>query len=195
MARKRKHHRSLSPVRSPSGRLSRVGEHQEFAPTLVKRLRDAALASMQDERWGSELGRLFLSNKIESAAYAAGRRFAELAAHYHIAVGAPKGAKSATLNQLGTGGTLADPDSPEGLVIARRDRDAVERMHAANAALIGAGAAAAAAVNMVCLRDTPVYGELERIALRNGLARLAGHFGLIGPPPREVRRNGHRIDI
>ena len=41
MARKRKHHRSLSPVRSPSGRLSRVGEHQEFAPTLVKRLRDA----------------------------------------------------------------------------------------------------------------------------------------------------------
>ena len=59
---------------------------------------------------GVRVGRLFLSNKIELAAYAAGRRFAELAAHYHIAVGAPKGAKSATLgSNSGPAGPLQIP--------------------------------------------------------------------------------------
>ena len=89
MARRRKHHRSVSPHREPNGRLSRAGETKEFAPTLVKRLRDAAVARMDDAAWGSELGRLFLTHHIEAPLYAAGRKWAELVARHHIAMAAP----------------------------------------------------------------------------------------------------------
>ncbi len=59
----------LSVAREPNGRRSRVLTRSapQFAPTEVKRLRDAALAGMQNPEWGSELGRLLLAGKLEAS--------------------------------------------------------------------------------------------------------------------------------
>ena len=67
MARRRRHHRSVNaPTGRANGRLSRAGEMREFAPILVRRLRDAAIESVRHAEWGSELGRLYLAAKKSS---------------------------------------------------------------------------------------------------------------------------------
>ena len=189
MARKRRHHRSVTPHREPNGRLSRAGETREFAPVLVRRLRDAAIESVRDAEWGSELGRLYLAAKIEPAQYAAGKRWAELADKYHRALAAPvPDPRSGLLQRIGHSHE-PDPSSLAGEKLVKRDRETVARMREATVALMTAGAAAHAAVIVVCQRDNALVGELERAALFRGLQQLADHFGLTTRP----RANGHRI--
>src|SRR5262245_23629179 len=79
----------LSVAREPSGRRARAGGEPALAPAQVRRLRDAALAGLQREEWGSELGRLLLTGRIGAELYAAGRRWAECTACYAAALGAP----------------------------------------------------------------------------------------------------------
>ena len=89
MARRRRRNHGFRSCASPSGRLSRAGEQEEISPALVRRLRDQALNSVKDPEWGTELGRMFLFGKIEAPLYAAGKRWAGLAANYYRAIGAP----------------------------------------------------------------------------------------------------------
>src|SRR5262249_5216639 len=79
----------LGVARDPNGRRARARNAGDPAPAQVKRLRDAALAGLQSQEWGSELGRLFLAGKIGPELYAAGRRWGECVARYRAALGAP----------------------------------------------------------------------------------------------------------
>ena len=188
MARRRRKVR-ISPSRSASGRLSRAGEHPEFAPTLVRRLRDAALAGVRDQEWGSELGRLYLFNHIEPAQYAAGRKWSEMARNYQIALNAPRSdPRPASFQRLGHGHD-ADPDSETGRQMIRRQKDTVEKTQAALRALRRAGALAESVTRNVCEHDRCVSGTVEMNALTRGLSELASHLGLTTKP----RTNGHRI--
>lgn len=164
-------------VREPSGRLSRRGE-RESAPTAIRRLRDAALRGMHDPEWGTELGRLYLEGELTDAMYAAGKRWAEVAAAHLSAIGAFP-VKSVALQR----GSLAhdpDPGSDMGQKQAARDSNALERFAEAHAVLMTAYPGAESSVRRLCEQEEGPCGFTERLQVRTGLVRLAEHWGLTG---------------
>ena len=100
-------------TREPSGRPQR---EREFPPTQVRRLRDAALAGLRDPQWGAELGRLYLTQVIGEAGYAAGVRWAREAAEYHAVIGV-RPTRSPAM-EIGSIGHEPDPDSQRGRDVA-----------------------------------------------------------------------------
>lgn len=166
-------------IREPSGRPSRAAEQKETAPAQVRRLRDAALAGMADQEWGTELGRLFLSGKITPPMYAAGKKWAERASRYQAAINCPVGMRSASAERVGFS-SPADPDSDEGQEQVKRDVGAVLAFQEAHAVLLGAGLIAERAVRGLCERDEAMTGELHALALHRGLSWLAEYWGLTG---------------
>lgn len=178
MASRRKH----MVRREPNGKPSRAGRQKEFAPLLVKRLRDAALDGMRDPEWGTELGRLLLNSVITEAMYAAGKRWAEQAAKYQGVIGMfPVKSSSA---EGGSWSHQPDPDSDRGREITAVERNAMEKYFEAEAILVGCGVVAGCNRNVrVIVRNVCEGGELptgypEVISLRVGLLRLAAHWGL-----------------
>jgi hypothetical protein len=99
-------------AREPNGRPQRRTEAQLPSPAEIARLRDAALAGLRDPAWGSTLGRLYLSGKVTGTQFAAGKRWAKLAARYSSAAISPKQPRSAKL--AAEGGSPVDPDSAKG---------------------------------------------------------------------------------
>jgi len=165
-------------VREPSGRLARLGAQEDAVPILVKRLRDAALAGVAGEEWGSELGRLLLTGKIRPELYAAGRRWAACAVRYRAALLAPR----PQAVRLGPRKAAAppDPESIVGRAQAARDRAALADMRAARAALREAGVLAEQVVRSVCEDDRAPCGARESEALRRGLACLSRFWRMAG---------------
>jgi hypothetical protein len=158
----------LSVVREPNGRVAR--DKREFPPAQVRRLRDAALLKMADARWGTELGRLYLGEKIDDAMFAAGERWAELSRRYRAATLTPRELQSAALER-GSLGTAPDPDSEAGVVVVLRDKGTVISWKRAHAVLCGAGLLAEHAVRSATERNDAV-AEFEFQHLRAGLAAL-----------------------
>lgn len=167
MASKRK----LIVSREPNGRPQRV---KESAPAEVKRLRDSALREVRHAEWGTELGRLYLSDKITEAMYAAGKWWAEQAKKFQAAIGAFP-VRSAAL-EPGRGGTQADPDSPEGQKIAKREANQAEIFFDAHAVLVQTGCESV--VRRVCEENESPCGLNELLSVKRGLSVLADHRGL-----------------
>jgi hypothetical protein len=175
--RKRKGKR-LSIVREPSGRLSRAGERREFAPALVKRLRDKALRDVSDHRWGTELGRLFLEQKIDGPLFAAGERWRKLAAAYYAAIGAPQPTPRPLSMERGSHSAQPDPESAAGVIRLDAERRVIALMDRAHSVLVGAGKIAESVVRAVCERDENA-AAFDLVYLTNGLTALALHWRLI----------------
>jgi hypothetical protein len=164
----------LSVPREPSGRRARAGREPDVTPAQVKRLRDAALAGLQREEWGSELGRLLLTGKIAAEHYAAGRRWSEAMARYRAALGAPPPHPPAlSFERSGAKAAPPDPASAEGERLAVRDGAAVRELRDAEAALREAGPLPERVVRSVCEHDEAPCGVRELDALGRGLAALA----------------------
>lgn len=174
LGRKNKRKYGIFLMREPNGRLSRSHSEpslENCSPTQVKRLRDAALAEMQDPEWGTELGRLFLSGRITASQFSAGKWFAMLSDSCRAAIDAPSMPHKAGFVK-GSGGHAPDPDSDAGRVQVARDREAVEKFMQAHAALIGAGMLAERAVRMVCEDGKTIENHSQLLGLQNGLEWL-----------------------
>ena len=131
----------LSVAREPSGRRSRAITRSapQFAPTEVKRLRDAALAGMQNPEWGSELGRLLLAGNVEPELYAAGQHWAERATRYRHALDAPRPNPPPARFEPKSPAAAVDPASPLGQKQTAREVAAIGALQEAHAALRTAG--------------------------------------------------------
>jgi hypothetical protein len=171
----------LSVAREPSGRRSRAVARSapEYAPTEVKRLRDAALAGMQSPEWGSELGRLLLAGKLEPELYAAGQRWAECATRYRQALDAPRPNPPAAGFEPKSRATALDPASSAGQKQTAREIAAIGALQEAQAALRAAGVLAERVVRRVCEHDEAVCGTNELVALQRGLLALALFWGMM----------------
>lgn len=176
--------RKTMAQREPNGRAQR--EPQLPSPSEVKRLRDAALAGMRDPLWGTEIGRLYLAGKITATMFAAGKRWAELAAQYSQALQSPApDPKAISIERIGA--QHIDPDSPEGRREARRHARAVASFLDAHIAIMNHGRAAERIVRTVCERGQMAQGHAEIIALTGGLATLAAFWGLDKSAAANVR--------
>lgn len=172
---KGKKHR-LVEARTPAGRISRAGEAREFAPTQAKRLRDAAMRQMMDPEWGTELGILFLQERITQSMYAAGKKWREMASKYQASIGAFP--VRATSVELGRKGSPPDPESEAGCRIAKREANLAEDFFAADAVLVNAGPGIRLMVRRVCEDDAAPIGLDELARFRAGLMRLVSHWNL-----------------
>ena len=171
----------LSVAREPSGRRSRAITRSapQFAPTEVKRLRDAALAGMQNPEWGSELGRLLLAGKVEPELYAAGQHWAERATRYRHALDAPRPNPPPARFEPKSPAAAVDPASALGQKQTAREVAAIGALQEAHAALRTAGVLAERVVRRVCEHDEAVCGTSEFVALRRGLLALALFWGMM----------------
>lgn len=146
------------------------------SPTAIRRLRDAALSGMHDARWGTELGRLFLTSRLTAEQYNAGCRWEALAIRHRAAYGANSNLPS-TSDFSRTRGAPVDPDSDAGLLEAKRHFADMERYQAAYVVLAKHGAAVTGAVKALC----ELGQHLDVIVFSHaivGLNSLANHFGL-----------------
>lgn len=159
--------------REPNGRLQRENVP---APTAVRRLMDAALTDMRHAEWGTQLGRLALAKTITESMYAAGKKWAEMAGKYQKAIGVFPVKTSSP--QVGRNGSPADPDTPEGQRIARREANQAEDFFAADHVLVNAGPGVRLIVRRVCEDDEMPCGMDELVRLRAGLMLLVSHWNL-----------------
>jgi hypothetical protein len=163
--------------RTASGRLSRAAERKEYAPTLIRRARDAAFHRYGDKRWGTELGRMYLIGNLQEHHVAAGERWATLMAKFHAAIDAPPtNARTANL-QIGLHAAHPDPDSDLGQLLAQTEIGVVKRLRKAHDALLQAGSSSEKTVRALCERDVSIGWWLYP-ALTAGLQRLAEHWHL-----------------
>jgi hypothetical protein len=160
-------------IRQPNGQPRRQPEGP--SATEVVRLRDAALAGMRDPVWATSIGRLYLAGKLTSSQFAAGKRWADLAAEYSAACLAPRQPRSAKLERGDA--SPVDPDSPQGQKEARQHVQTVHAWATASEALNRTGAAPRTAVRDVCEQNLSPVGELQLVALRSGLSALAMLWG------------------
>ena len=160
--------------RNQRGPMLSNGQPRVPSPTEVRRLRDAALRGMKDAVWGTELGRQFMLQHISATMLSAGLRWTQDAARWRHTLGVFP-VRTASLERGHS--HPADPDSPEGMEIARRDRNAQEAFCGAHSALVDAGAGAERAVEALCERnEAPTF--FDRICARAGLSALATYYGL-----------------
>jgi hypothetical protein len=146
-------------------------------------MRDNAYKQASNALLASELGRLNLTldddgeQLISDAQLAAGEKWGRVVVAYYLAVGTPRGPKSADLER-GSHGEAPDPDSDRGQERADRDRHAVKRMQQANVALMIAGPVVADIVLRTCAPWDENVSWDKRDNLRKGLTVLVRFFGL-----------------
>lgn len=172
--------RGLTVAREPSGRLSRKTAVQIDArsPVAVKRLMAAALSKMADPEWGTEIGRLLLTGKIDEKMFEAGKRWGRLAERFRMATCTPS-PDPKSMNFGGSGRSVeVDPDSEEGVRRAKFDRGVIVDMQNAHGALASVGSSAERQVRNTCERGEMVIGPVALAAITKGLERLALHWGL-----------------
>jgi hypothetical protein len=156
--------------RERNGRYQRASARErEFAPTLVHRVKEFG-----DPRFGSWLGRMYLSGDIDGRQLQAGELWGELMAKYHVAIGVKA---LMSFNAQPSSYHPADPDSVTGQAIAKRDFALVRKAERARSALQSVGKPAEAAVRAVCERDEEI-GFTARPWLVAGLNRLIMHWSL-----------------
>lgn len=167
--------RKVLAKRESNGRIQR--DPQLPPSSEVRRLRDAAMAGLRDQTWGTELGRLYLVGKISATMYAAGRRWGELATKYSQALCSPSPDPRAVCMERMGGGDI-DPDSAEGRKEAKRHERAVTSFVDAHVALKSTSGPSERAVRALCERNEMLVGHNNLLAASTGLAVLAGFWGL-----------------
>ena len=146
-------------------------------PTAIRRLREAALAGMQDARWGTELGRLFLLNRLTADQYNAGCRWEVLAIRHRAALGAKSGLPSPS--DFGrTNGTPCDPESESGVLEAKRHLMDLDRYQKALMVLAARGVNVTRAVKALCEEGLILDTESFCHAVAGLDALMAANFGL-----------------
>ena len=164
--------RKVLAHREPNGKPQRSRPAPELmSPTEARRLMDAARTGLKDAVWGTTLGYLHLSGKLTSTQFAAGKRWAEVAAEYSAACQGPKQPRTAKLEP--EGGTPPDPGSAKGRTEARRHTQALHRYIGALEVIRRTGEASRRAVVAVCEERTLTEGADSLNALRKGLDALA----------------------
>lgn len=173
----------LVTQRESNGRIQRTPER--YASQL-KRARDAILNQMRQPEWGTACGMLFLHEHITAEQFEAAKRWDACAAAYRKAIAVPGQLKAAG-TERGVSQHPPDPDSPEGSIVAERDRKAVERFKAAHAVLVGVGLLAVAVVRATVEDgEYPVSFE-QKLAFCRGCDALSAHWGLTNQGKRNVR--------
>lgn len=170
-----KHKRKARLVRNrePSGRIQR--EVRTTPVANAKRIRDEAVRTHAHAEYGSELGRLWLDDRISASMYEAGKRWAMAASSAATAMQGPSSnPKSLAIGESGTSHPV-DPDSEEGAREAKRHAHAVEALAKAKLLLSQEGLVA---VETVCERGLAVDGFSQFLNLKSGLAVLANHWHL-----------------
>lgn len=169
--------------REPNGRIQRV---PTISPGEVRRLRDAAVSGLRDPMWGTELGRLHLTGRINSAQFAAGKQWSEYAAQYSQAMLSPNpDPKAIALDAMGS--EPIDPDSHAGRKEARRHERSVASFIDARVALQKTLGTSERILRHVCERNEMVSGHFEVLSLACGLTALADFWGLTRTHKSDVR--------
>lgn len=166
--------RKTMAQREPNGRVQRVAE---FSVSETRRLRNAAMVGLRDAVWGTELGRLHLTGRINTAQFAAGRKWAECATVYYQALNGPAPDPKAIAYEIVKGEAI-DPDSREGRKEARRHERAVASMIDARAAVKSTPGASERILRHICERNEMVVGHHEVMSLACALDSLASFWGL-----------------
>lgn len=165
----------LAGARYPSGdRRREERTNKEYSPSAIKRMTSAAVAGMHDPEWGTVIGRLYLEGRLNSAQYAAGKRWAVTWAEYCAATGIPSPHPRAAAIGEGLRAEPPDPDSDRGIAATRLARRAMKRFDVAHAELLKCGMQAEAAVRKLCegLGETPL-GHEQFLHAKRGLDALA----------------------
>lgn len=187
----RKRKSGLFMVREPNGRPSRQEPTtKQCSPGEVRRLRDAAMTSMRDPEWGTQIGRLFLEGKLTADRFEAGKRWAAKVAAYHKAILARPNAPAIAIEGRGHSHPI-DPGSEAGQLEAIKDLTAISEMEEAHAVLIGAGMLAEQAVRHTCEQDEAPVGTEGLNSLDIGLLWLSSYWGLT-TAPKNVRNSKSR---
>lgn len=127
--------------RQPDGSVVRHRDDQPsgYAPTLVKRLTDAAVRRMADPFWGTSLGYAYLRGQITAQQCSAGRAWHEARSHYLMAICSPAPDPQPASIEGPRGGEPPDPDSFRGVMMHRRDLAAMRRYERLEMTLAGCG--------------------------------------------------------
>lgn len=156
--------------REPSGRIARtlLRALDAHSPAQAKRLRDAALRGMQAPEYGTELGRLFLADKITPSQYEAGKRWARLREELVATLGLPP----ISPRLIRAYGVAAWSQKNDG-----RERALLAILTAASQAL-GVDAKAEGMVVATCEHERPAVTASDLKNLQLGLDALAVHWHL-----------------
>lgn len=171
----------LVTAREPNGRIQRS---PGIAPSEAKRLRDEAARKSRGSEYGTELGRLWLDDKISPPMYEAGKKWVVMAVQRSIAMQSPS-ANPRSLN-VGSGGEShpIDPDTPAGEREAKQHAKAIQAYEAAERAV---PKASWDAIETVCNRGLSLCGHQQLLDLRCGLLILANHWHLTDSRKSHVR--------
>jgi hypothetical protein len=168
---KRKH----TARRETNGRIQREARTTPVAN--AKRIRDEAVRTSAHAEYGTELGRLYLDDKISTSMYEAGKRWAIMANSVATAMQGPSAnPKSLAIGESGTSHPV-DPGSEEGEREVKRHQHAVQAFQTAGDKLVGG---TRRAVETVCEHGLACDGFVQLMDLRSGLAILAGHWHMTG---------------
>ena len=157
----------LVTAREPNGQPQRS---RSIAPSEAKRIRDEAARKVRPSEYGSELGRLWLDDKISAPMYEAGKKWIVVAVQRSIALQSPS-ANPRSLN-IGSGGEShpIDPDTPQGEREAKRHAKAITAYETAFEAITKASWMA---ILTVCEQNLALVGHQQLLDFRCGLMILA----------------------
>lgn len=172
--RNRKGRKRKSTRREPNGKPQRIPVDYRAMAALNPDRRGLPEALRTHERAGSVLGRLSLKKRISEPEYEAGRRYSVIVGMYRAIIGAPG-------NLAGSGrGFGCNPQACINAKVNNRDicicKARTDRYDDAYCAI--RTHAAHLAVNAVAIHDHDISPD-QLGALREGLAALARHFGLV----------------
>jgi hypothetical protein len=172
-------------TREPNGRLSRsagktlrrqvedeIRPKGLISPLEIRRFWMKAADDARLEGFGTPVGQLMLSGKIDEAQYSAARTWNKLAARYRLAVEAPRMPKSASIERIGSS-SIGAAAAPGDAV----DKAVIDRFLAARSVLLAQGWRVQRTVSQCCeeVGRAPV-GYQELMSLREGLSALAKHW-------------------
>lgn len=167
-----KYKRKNVTAREPNGQPQRT---RSMAPSNAKRIRDEAVRKSHQSEYGSELGRLWLDDKITASMYEAGKKWLVVAVANSIALQSPS-ANPRSLG-IGSGGEShpVDPDSPQGEREAKYHRKAVLTYQSAISSIPNSSHRT---IETVVERGLALCGHQELLDFRCGLLILANHWHL-----------------
>lgn len=111
-----------SGLRTASGQLSRAKKaiYHETDPARLVRMRDAALTSVSNQLWGTQIGQMHLRGIINAVQLSAGQKWFALLEAYKQAIGAKSIAPQSL--EIGRGSSEPDTETERGRNLAAREQ-------------------------------------------------------------------------
>lgn len=164
-----------SGARTNSGQLSRAKKaiYHETDPARLVRMRDAALTSISNPLWGTQIGQMHLRGEINAIQLSAGQKWFALLRAYQQAIGAKTIAPQSL--EIGRGGSEPDIETERGRTLAAKE-EAVAAEFEKVVSAIGSGSDRDRALRR--LAEDKALDFSERRAAICGLDLLAMCYGL-----------------